>query len=105
MQERLKRLARQTLPAPVHDWLRTRWRRHTRIPPIGWVRFGSLRRVTPISQEFGYDRGRPIDRYYVETFLARQAADIRGRVLEIGDNSYTRRFGGDRVTVSDVLHV
>ena len=74
-------------------------------PPVGWVRFGSLRRVTPISRSFGYDRGTPIDRYYIERFLARQAADIRGRVLEIGDRSYTRRFGADRVTTSDVLHV
>jgi glycosyltransferase involved in cell wall biosynthesis len=73
--------------------------------PVGWVRFGNLRRVTPISLEFGYDRGQPIDRYYIESFLARQAEDIHGRTLEIGDDSYTRRFGGNRVTASDVLHV
>src|SRR5690606_675442 len=30
---------------------------------------------------------------------------IHGRVLEIGDNTYTLRFGGDRVSISDVLHV
>jgi len=75
------------------------------IPAIGDVQFGSFRRVKPISRSWGYDRGRPIDRYYIENFLARQAADIRGRVLEIGDNSYTCKFGGDRVTSSDVLHV
>ena len=55
---------------------------------------------------FGYDRGRPIDRYYIEEgFLARHGDDIRGHVLEIGDASYTQEFGGDRVAVSDVLHV
>jgi SAM-dependent methyltransferase len=32
-------------------------------------------------------------------------SDIRGHVLEIADNTYTHRFGGDRVTASDVLHV
>jgi SAM-dependent methyltransferase len=69
------------------------------------VSFGCLRRLTPISREFGFDRGLPVDRYYIENFLARQADDILGRVLEIGDNSYTRKFGGDRVTKSDVLHV
>ncbi len=39
--------------------------------------------------------------------LSRHKEDIRGRVLEVGDNFYTRKFGGDRVTVSDaaVLHV
>jgi GT2 family glycosyltransferase/SAM-dependent methyltransferase len=73
--------------------------------PIGSVRFGSLRRVTPISREFGFERGLPIDRYYIERFLAEQAAAIRGRVLEVGDNSYTRQFGADRVVQSDVLHV
>ncbi len=69
------------------------------------VRFGDLRRTTPISSAFGYDRGKPVDRHYIETFLARYADDVRGRVLEIGDNAYTRRFGGTRVSQSDVLHV
>jgi hypothetical protein len=105
----LKRLmlgtARRILPITVRRWLRTRWRGEQYAPPVGMVRFGSLRRVTPLSREFGYDRGNPIDRYYIERFLARQADDIRGRVLEIGDNSYTRQFGGRRMTTSDVLHV
>ena len=74
-------------------------------PPPGRVRFGSLRRLEPLSREFGFDRGLPVDRYYIEAFLARHAADVRGRVLEVGDDSYTRRFGGERVTKRDVLHV
>jgi SAM-dependent methyltransferase len=69
------------------------------------VRFGSLRRSTPISRRWGKDRGTPIDRYYIERFLASHAADIRGHVLEIGFATYTRRFGGGAVTKSDVLHV
>ena len=80
------------------------WRQH-RAPPVGRVGFGSLRQLTPISRDFGYDRGRPINRYYIENFLARHADDVQGRVLEIGDDSYTRRYGGSRVTRSDVLHV
>ncbi|MEY3869707.1 MAG: hypothetical protein RLZZ338_3598 [Cyanobacteriota bacterium] len=73
--------------------------------PVGWVNFGSFQKVTPISREFGYDRGLPIDRYYIEKFLNYHAGDIQGRVLEIGDDSYTRKFGGNRVTTRDVLHV
>jgi SAM-dependent methyltransferase len=69
-----------------------------------WIRWGSLRRLNHISTVFGFDRGQPIDCYYIETFLKRHNADIHGRVLEIGDSSYTRKFGGDRVTHSDVLH-
>ncbi len=76
-----------------------------RVPPVGRVRFGDLRRLTPISRCFGFDRGLPVDRYYIERFLARNASEIVGRVLEIGDDSYTRRFGGSRVSRSDVLHV
>jgi GT2 family glycosyltransferase len=74
-------------------------------PPPGHVSMGSLRRVQPISRDFGFDRGTPVDRYYVERFLAVHASDVRGRVLEIGDSSYTNRFGADRVQVSDVLNV
>jgi SAM-dependent methyltransferase len=83
-----------------------RWRRARhgdRAPTVGHVRFGSLRRLEPISRAFGYDRGQPIDRYYIANFLSSHASDIRGHVLEIGDDRYTRRFGGDRVTRADVL--
>ncbi len=76
-----------------------------RRPPLGRVRFGDLRRVTPISRDFGFDRGLPVDRCYIETFLGRHASEIAGRVLEVGDDSYTRKFGGDRVRHADVLHV
>src|SRR5688572_17693927 len=74
-------------------------------PSVGTVRFGDLRRLAPISRRFGYDRGKPIDRVYIEQFLALHAGDVRGRTLEIGDDAYTRRFGGDRVALHDVLHV
>ncbi len=69
------------------------------------MEFGSLQRVTPISPVFGFDRGFSIYRHYIERFLSAHASDISGRVLEIGDDFYTRKFGGDRVTQSDVLHV
>jgi hypothetical protein len=52
---------------------------------------------------FGGDRGTPLDRYYIENFLTSRAEDIRGTVLEIGDNIYTRRFGDERVVVSEIL--
>jgi SAM-dependent methyltransferase len=65
---------------------------------------GDLDRVTPISADWGFDRGQPVDRFYIESFLKGYAADIRGRVLEVADNEYTRRFGGDRVLHSDILH-
>jgi SAM-dependent methyltransferase len=84
---------------------RRRLRRLGAWPPVGSLRLGSLRRVTPISGTYGFDRGTPVDRYYIERFLTRHASDVRGRVLEVGDDEYTRRFGGERVESADVLHV
>ena len=37
------------------------------------VSYGSLRRLTPISDRWGLDRGTPIDRHYIEQFLGRHA--------------------------------
>jgi SAM-dependent methyltransferase len=75
------------------------------LPSVGAVEFGDLRRTTPISRKFGVDRGQAMDRYYVERFLAAHSTEIRGQVLEIGEDVYTRKFGGTRVTGNDVLHV
>ncbi|MCP9889027.1 methyltransferase domain-containing protein [Cyanobium sp. ATX 6A2] len=79
------------------------WR--TERPEVGKVDFGDLARIEPISRIFGYDRGTPIDRPFIEEFLEKHRWDICGRVLEIGDNSYTKQYGDNRVTESDVLHV
>lgn len=76
-----------------------------RQPAVGAVRLGDLDRTSPVSREFGYDRGGPVDRYYIDGFLARHRDDIRGRVLEVGDDAYTRAYGGSRVRRRDVLHV
>ncbi len=65
---------------------------------------GELRRTEPFSRDWGFDRGRPVDRYYVERFLASHAAEIRGRTLEVTNPRYTERFGTG-VEVADVLHV
>jgi glycosyltransferase involved in cell wall biosynthesis/SAM-dependent methyltransferase len=72
---------------------------------LGAVRFGDLDNVAPISDDFGFERGTPIDRFYIEQFLQRNAGDIAGRALEVGDDAYCRRFGGQRITQQDVLHV
>lgn len=69
------------------------------------IKFGELRRLTPTSRAFGFDRGCPVDRYYIEEFLLNNCDAIQGRVLEIADNNYTQRFGANRVSKSDVLNV
>ena len=51
--------------------------------------------MTPIDPNWGFERGTPIDRVYVEEFVGGHAAEIRGRVLEIAAPDYTTRFGRD----------
>ena len=58
--------------------------------------------MTPIDPNWGFERGTPIDRVYVEEFVGSHAADIRGRVLEIAAPDYTSRFGSS-VERSDIL--
>ena len=76
-----------------------------KIPSTGEISIGDLNRTTPFSTQFGYDRGGPVDRYYIENFLNDNSSLIRGRVLEIGDNVYTLKYGGSNVTKSDILHI
>ena len=98
-------MAQQKLPTPIYQWLRTQRRIYSVRPPVGMARLGDMRRLSPINSTWGFERGQPIDRYYIENFLLNHSNDIYGRVLEIGDATYTGNFGGDRVTKSDVLHV
>jgi SAM-dependent methyltransferase len=74
-------------------------------PAPGAVRWGDLDRTEPVCDDFGYSRGTPIDRFYIERFLQQHASDIAGRALEVGDDAYCRRFGGERITRQDVLHI
>jgi SAM-dependent methyltransferase len=59
--------------------------------------------IHPVSDYYGDDRGTPIDRYYIEQFMAAQNGFIRGSVLEVAEDTYSRRFGRD-VRQMDVLH-
>lgn len=79
-------------------------RRVVAIPPQGSVQFGDLRSLNPVSRNWGLDRGRPVDRFYIDEFIARHATDIQGEVLEVGDDRYTVALGKARVSKSDVLH-
>lgn len=76
----------------IHRVRRLAWGR----PQMGWRR-------SPVSRYYGYDRGTPIDRLYIDSFMDAHRADVHGAVLDIGDDAYTRRFGDGRVTRSDVL--
>ena len=95
--ENFEQIAKKVILNPWYRWKQRR-------PSVGSINFGDLRSVKPISECYGEDRGLPIDRYYIENFLASHAEDIRGNVMEIGDSYYTDKFGGDRVQHKDVFH-
>ncbi len=61
-------------------------------------------RVSPASRIFGLELGRSLCRYYLEKFLFKNRKHISGHVLEIGDASYTKRYGGKKVEQSAVLN-
>lgn len=101
--ERMRTLWRTVVPDSVRDRVNavrsTRreasWRRPRRL--------GELRRTTPFGT-WGESRGGPIDRYYVDRFVESHSGDVRGRVLEIAGDEYTRRFGTG-VTRRDILDI
>jgi SAM-dependent methyltransferase len=103
----MKSLFKQILPSSWRSRLREAQRdaAHSALPLRRITDFGQLRRLVPVSRDFGLSRGQPIDRYYIEQFLAAHAADIRGRVLEVQSDTYMRQFGGDQITRSDVVDV
>jgi len=56
-------------------------------------RWGNLRRRTPFSKVFGFDRGTPVDRHYLHRLLNEHRAAITGKVLEIQLPGYTQKYG------------
>ena len=74
-------------------------------PGMNKIDFGDFERIKPFSVQFGFDRGGPVDRYYIENFLRLNSGYIKGYVLEVKDNEYTLRFGGSSVRESAVLDI
>lgn len=102
--DRIIALAKTVLPPSARNWVVRQQRRfHLQWPPVGTVRFGSLRRVTPISPIFALERGLPVERYYIEQFLDAHRADIAGRGMEFGDTFYLTKFGSAALHTKDVF--
>jgi SAM-dependent methyltransferase len=100
--QRALRVGKRVLPSSLAAWLE---QSETRRPAMGRVRFGDFARTAPIDSYFGFGRGTPLDRFYIESFLDRNRDDIAGRVLEVDNSGYSQRFGAERVLQQDVLHV
>jgi SAM-dependent methyltransferase len=88
-------------PSRASDPLRWR-KRLARLRRPAWL--GTIRRTSPLSDHWGRERGTPVDRYYIERFLAAERHAIHGRVLEVLNTDYTERFGTS-VDISEVLDI
>jgi SAM-dependent methyltransferase len=66
---------------------------------------GGEARATPLARDWGFSRGTPVDRYYINAFLEACAADVRGVVLDVQEADNARRIGGERIARVDVIDV
>lgn len=98
----MSRLEASKIDRPLSpQWLGfRRWLQRWLVP--AWM--GSLRSTRPVSSGWGFDRGRPVDRYYIDSFLEAHGKDIHGRVLEILNSDYAHRFGMG-IEQTDVLDI
>lgn len=60
--------------------------------------------LEPTSRIFGLDRGKPIERYYIEKFLNDHSSYIKGAVMEVADSEYTTKYGNE-VEKKYIMHV
>ncbi|MDF8333127.1 glycosyltransferase [Novosphingobium cyanobacteriorum] len=99
----LRQIVLRVLPDPVVDLVR-RVRKPKVTPRLGDFDFGDLARLKPVDPNFGYGRGNPVDRYYIERFLDTHRKDVKGRVLEVGTPGYSQIYDSG-ITRQDVLNV
>jgi glycosyltransferase involved in cell wall biosynthesis len=96
---------RLILPQSIFSDLFKRLRNHEYVPPPGRVRFGDMRRLSPFSAHWGRERGLPIDRHYIENFIALNSHYIKGRILEFGDDRYTMEYYNEKITTADIINL
>lgn len=80
-------------------------RRIKRRIPRRKIHFGDLQGTEPLCRNYGFSRGKPVDRFFIEQFMAHHQSCIQGKVLEVLNSNYTRKYGGNRVTTFDVLDI
>lgn len=65
------------------------------------ARFGDLGRVAPLT-EWGYGRGLPVDRWFIDAYLQEHAGLVSGHVLEVKEDYYGSLLGASSVDVVDI---
>jgi hypothetical protein len=75
--KKIQQIAKMLLPADTYSWVTSQLKGTEYCPPLNKVNFGNLRRLNPISRTFGYDRGLPIDRYYISRCARKRTRNWR----------------------------
>lgn len=65
------------------------------------ARFGDLARTAPLGR-WGYERGTPVDRWYIRRWLLEHAQHVRGHALEVKEDLYASELGAATVEVLDI---
>ncbi len=73
------------------------------LSPVGF-RDSDLFRSTPVNRDWGWDRGVPLDRPFIEQFIRTHRGDMYGRILEIKEPEYSSRYArpGAQVDILDI---
>jgi SAM-dependent methyltransferase len=65
------------------------------------ARFGDIGRAAPLT-EWGYQRGLPVDRWYIASYLQDRADVVTGHVLEVKEDRYASALGASSVDIVDI---
>lgn len=61
--------------------------------------------VYPVCRDFGLSRGKAIDRIYIEQFLEANKRFVKGKTIEIAENTYSLKYGEERIEKSYIIHI
>jgi hypothetical protein len=96
--------AGRRLPDPAYNVAR----KVTHRAAVGFrtpFRWGSLRRTSPLNDHYGYGRGTPIDRWYIDRFMHEQSDAFRGRILELQNPEWSSRYADLGTSSLDILDI
>lgn len=62
-------------------------------------------KLKPKSNKFGFERGTPIDRIYIECFLEKESHHIAGNICEVAEDTYAKKFSNkNKNNTIHILH-
>jgi SAM-dependent methyltransferase len=97
----IRALLKSVIPASLLQGTRREQLRRLLLPRSAYL---AMLGTKPLARTWWTDRGREIDRYFIERFIQDNRRFVRGVCLEVQNADYTRRFG-EQIDRADVLDV